>query len=257
MLCSLALIFLHVSSGNICMLHLRNSDWDVQKCVIKLVRRQIRAHACDHARRIWSQWLCIYRPKDSPDDVGRVQVIKQAGSHRSTIMRAPLLSITCQLQVFFPSVVLLTQQPTSPGLHPSKRSSSPPSLACGEHFLLDTSNRNNHLGQTSREPSDFSTNELFLTLSNKTEAFKTEPWWYAVVERCEMWWKDQGFFLDIIPSLYIQHLRKQNWVVFFQPSARRGWIESTDESVRARYRWYHNERTSSVFSASVWKPHTL
>lgn len=189
MLCFLALIFLHGSSGNICTLHLTNTDWDLQKCVIKFrVRRQIHAHASDHAGRIRSQ-------------TKRDQVIKQA----------PLLSITCPLHVFFLSFVLLTQQPTSllshrhqrsSGLHPSKRSSSSPSMACGEHSLLDTSNRSNHLGQSSREPSDVSTNELFLTLQTRQELSRRSPGDMLLLRGVRCGEKNQVFFGSYSLSLY-------------------------------------------------------
>lgn len=46
---------------------------------------------------------------DCVSTVQKIQVIKQAGSHHV----CSLLSITCELQVFFPPLVLLTQQPTS------------------------------------------------------------------------------------------------------------------------------------------------
>lgn len=136
---------------------------------------------------------------DCVSTVQKIQVIKQAGSHHM----CSLLSITCELQVFFPPLVLLTQQPTSllspqhqcsSGLHPSKRLSSPPSLACGEHSLQDTSDRNNWIRANISGTKWLQHQRTFPDTSNKAKAFKTAPWRYAVVERCQMWWEDQVFF---------------------------------------------------------------
>lgn len=137
---------------------------------------------------------------DCVSTVQKIQVIKQAGSHQSTVMCVPFyqshVNFRCSSRLW---CCWLSNPPPSfhlgiNGLHPSKRSPSPPSLACGEHSLLDTSDRNNQIRANISGTKCPQHQWAFPDTSNKTEAPKTAPWRYAGVERCKMWWEDQVFF---------------------------------------------------------------